>query len=230
MIVPVIAITESIEQRAEAYAAAIQSAGGIPQIVNVNQALDVERILSLAQGLLLTGGADIHPNNYGREVDPAANVEAHPTRDTLELPLAKAAVERNMPVLGICRGMQALNVVLGGSLIQDLPGHRGGDRTEVFKHEIFIPPGARMTNILGVGGFMKINSTHHQGLRWAQKAPGLMVAAYSTLKDGTIEAVESPDHRWLVGVQWHPERRDEVPKVFEHLFQGFVAAAVSGPA
>ncbi len=228
---PLIAITESDEESIIPYIDAIEAAGGRWMRVNVNVPVDVDAVLRQAEGLLLTGGADVHPSWYKEEIDPAAGVRPHRNRDQNELPLAKAAIDRNMPILGICRGMQALNVLLGGRLIQDLPGHRplpgpmGTPGSAAAKHDIFIPPGARLTSILGVGGFMKVNSVHHQGVRWAHKAPNLVVSAYSLLKDGIIEAVESPDHFWLMGVQWHPERTEEVPKVFRNLFASLVKAA-----
>lgn len=223
---PMIAITESDEESIVPYIGAIEAAGGRWMRVNVNVPVNVDSVLAQVQGLLLTGGADVHPSWYREEIDPAAGVHPHPNRDQNELPLAKAAIDRNMPILGICRGMQALNVLLGGRLIQDLPGHRPElPGNAAAKHDIFIPPGARLTSILGVGGFMKVNSVHHQGVRWAHKAPNLVVSAYSLLKDGIIEAVESPDHFWLMGVQWHPERTEEVPKVFRNLFASLVKAA-----
>ena len=224
---PLIAVTESREEPSLAYFEAIEAAGGKPLPVNVNAPVDVEAILAKAGGLLLTGGADIDPSWYGEAADPAAGVKPSPDRDKNELPLVRAFIERDKPVLGICRGMQAINVVLGGRLIQDLPGHRPlpNAAVPVLKHDVFIPPGARMVAILGVGGFMKVNSQHHQGMRWAHKAPNLMVSAYSLLKDGIIEGIESTAHSWVIGVQWHPERTGEVPSVFGKLFQNFVVAA-----
>lgn len=227
MATPLIAVTESREEPGLAYFEAIAAAGGKALPVNVNAAVDVEAILAKAGGLLLTGGADIDPSWYGESADPAADVKPSPDRDRNELPLIRAFIERDRPVLGICRGMQAINVVLGGRLIQDLPGHRPPPNAAVpvLKHDVFIPPGARMVAILGVGGFMKVNSVHHQGMRWTHKAPNLMVSAYSLLKDGIIEGIESTVHSWVIGVQWHPERTDEVPRVFSKLFENFIAAA-----
>ena len=150
-----------------------------------------------------------------------------PKRDQFELDLLRGALVRHMPVLAICRGMHLLNVALGGKLIQDIPNHRAGPAAEDRKsayHRIYISPGSRLGAIIGAGGFVRVNSRHHQGLREAQKAGPLIASAYS-LDDGIIEAVESPDYDWVIGVQWHPEREDEMPKGFGNLFQGFVERA-----
>ena len=221
---PVIGITESREEPAGPYVAAVEEAEGLPLLLSMESQCDVGAVLSSVQGLLLTGGADIDPSLYGQRPDPSAHLALNPQRDAQELPLIRGALERDMPVLAICRGMQALNVALGGSLIQNLPNHRGAGEEAPAFHEIFVPPGARMTVILGLCGFMKVNSIHHQGIQWAQKAPDLLVSAYS-LKDGIIEAVESPGHRWVVGVQWHPERRSEVARHHQNLFKRLVAAS-----
>lgn len=222
---PVIGVTASSEEAVKDYCEAIEEAQGTPHPIVMKLPLETEATLDSIHGLLLTGGADVDPSHYGQQADPAARVRSNAERDAAELPLIRAALKRDMPVFAICRGMQALNVVLGGSLIQDLPGHGSGAPGMPLQHEIFVPPGVRLTTILGLAGFMKVNSYHHQGFRLAGKAPGLMVSAYSTLKDGIIEGVESPNYRWLLGVQWHPERRAEVPKAFRNLFLSFVAAA-----
>ena len=225
---PVIGITDSAEEPPDHYIEVLEAADAVALPLSMASPLDIQQALRSIDGLLLTGGADIDPASYGQTPDPPANVRSRPERDAVELPLLREALGRDMPILGICRGMQALNIAMGGSLLQDLPGHSHPDPDNAVKHDIFIPPGARMTSILGLGGFMKVNSMHHQGIKWAQKAPGLLVSAYS-LKDGIIESIESPSHRWVVGVQWHPERRDEVPRNFRNLFQKFVAAAQENP-
>ena len=132
-----------------------------------------------------------------------------------------------MPVLGICRGVQALNVSLGGTLTDDLSGHdsleEGGGKKSSY-HRVYIAPGSKLAAIVGSGGFVRVNSRHRQGIREAQKAPALLASAYS-VEDGVIEALESPDHDWVIGVQFHPERRMEVPPQFDKLFQGLVERA-----
>ena len=179
--------------------------------------------LQHADGLLLTGGPDIDPDLYGKATDPKAG-PTNRERDDLELFLLRDALQRNMPVLGICRGMQLINVAVGGTLIQDITGHRvvGEDgKWESAYHQVDVPLGTELAAILGGAGLLEVNSRHHQGLRDFQKAPSLLASAYSP-EDGFIEALESPAHDWVIGVQCHPERVDEVPSRWRRLFQVFV--------
>ena len=174
-------------------------------------------------GLLLPGGPDVDPVLYGESPDPAAGLEIRRPLDDLDLRLLNHALERDMPVLAICRGMQMLNVALGGKLIQDLPNHRaveqeGGWVSAV--HQIYLSPGSKSAAIIGMAGFFRVNSRHHQGLREAQRSPKLMTSAYG-VEDGLVEGLESPNHRWVIGLQCHPERQDEVPRIFANLFEGF---------
>lgn len=223
---PVIGVTESREEPATLYVEAVEEAGGDAVVINLAEPQPPEETLAKLGGLLLTGGADVDPAIYGQELHPATRVKRG--RDDVELALIKAAVGQDMPVFAICRGMQALNVAMGGALIQDIPNHRHPENPgkEAAFHEVFVPPGSRVTHIVGVGGFVKVNSLHHQGITHKEKAPGLLVSAYS-VGDGIIEALDSPrtDHRWVVGVQWHPERREEVPRHHQKLFSSFVTAA-----
>ena len=137
--------------------------------------------------------------------------------------LLEFALARDMPVLAICRGMQLLNVAMGGRLIQDLPDHRAeysDERWVSRKHSIYLSPGSKAAAIIGVAGFFQVNSRHHQGLREAQRSHRLMTTAYS-VDDGLIEGLESPEHSWVVGLQCHPERQEEVPRQFANLFAAF---------
>jgi gamma-glutamyl-gamma-aminobutyrate hydrolase PuuD len=186
----------------------------------------IDGTISSVDGLLFTGGPDVDPQYYGESRDPKAGKHS-PRRDRWELALLKAALERDMPVLAICRGMQLLNVAFGGRLIQDLPGHRlekqNGNRDSAY-HPIYISPGSKLAAILGAGGFVRVNSRHHQGLREPQKATALMASAYA-LDDGLIEALESLNHDWVIGVQWHNETEEEMPKHFGNLFQALIERA-----
>ena len=165
-------------------------------------------------GLLLTGGGDIDPALYGEEPNGAMGISQD--RDEMEMALFRYAVQEDMPTLGICRGMQLINVAMGGRLIQDLPGHTLPE-FESAVHQVYVSPGSRLGAIIGAGAVYRTNSRHHQGLKEAQRAPCLMASAYHP-EDGIVEALESPEHPWLVGVQCHPEREDEVPKSFRKLF------------
>lgn len=166
---------------------------------------------------------------YSQLPDPQANLEVEQERDELEFPVLRQALEWDLPVLAICRGMQVLNVALGGSLIQHVPGHKAELRDSQWvsvRHHVWIAPGSRLTAVLGAGGYVRVNSRHHQAVREAQKAPRLMASAYSP-EDFLVEALESPSHRFVIGVQWHPEREKELPPHFQRLFLALVQEAKS---
>ena len=140
---------------------------------------------------------------------------------------AAAAVERCMPVLGVGPGMIALNAAFGGAAPTEVAGHgvelEDGEPVSAY-HRIYIAPGSKLAAIVGSGGFVRVNSRHGVGLREAQKSPRLLASAYG-LDDGVVEALESPEHDWVIAVQFNPERRMEVPPHFERLFQGLVERA-----
>lgn len=202
---------------------------GIPQIVTeagyqrglqmtgcstltLSTALDpdyADRLFAMADGLLLTGGEDLDPANYGQE--PAGARDVSPERDALEMDLAGRALEREIPVLAICRGMQLLNVLRGGTLYQDLERQRDDtlahDRFEMFDREIHSVRFDDTRWLRGAfpDGGVKTNSAHHQGLRTL----GEGIRPVGRADDGLVEAVEiGPEDggAWTVGVQWHPER------------------------
>ena len=175
-------------------------------------------------GLFLTGGPDIEPARYGEPPDPLASMEVSEELDALEFGLVRRALTVDMPVLAICRGMQLMNVAFGGKLLRDIPGHGSDDEAGYRRHSIYLSPGCKLAAILGMGGFFKVNTSHHQGLKETQKSPRLLASAYS-LEDAIIEGLESPEHSWVIGVQCHPERQDEVPKVFANLFEAFIDRA-----
>ena len=188
-----------------------------------------ETLMEGVGGLLLSGGPDVDPEFYGATPDPNAGLYMSKPLDDLEFRLLEHALQRDMPVLAICRGMQVLNVAFGGQLIQDLPGHRAvreGDRWVSESHQIYLAPGAKAAPIIGSAGFFRVNSRHHQGVREPQKSPRLMATAYS-VEDGYIEGLESPEHSWVIGLQCHPERQDEVPASFANLFKAFKDRAES---
>ena len=139
----------------------------------------------------------------------------------------KAAIERDLPVLGVGDGMLAMNAAFGGAPPAEVPGHdvedKDGETVSAY-HRIYIAPGSKLAAIVGSGGFVRVNSRHGVGLREAQKSPRLLASAYG-LDDGVVEALESPEHDWVIAVQFHPERRMEVPPHFDRLFQGLVERA-----
>lgn len=175
-----------------------------------------------AGGLLLTGGVDVNPALYGEKRGPETD-RPNRARDANELKLLGEALDRDLPVLCICRGHQLLNVAFGGSLLQHIRGdpHRAQASGESRWHDVTVVGRTRLARIYGAGVTMRVNSRHHQGVTSDRLAPGLAVAARSA--DGFVEAVESEAHRWVVGVQWHPERPEMHP-ASDTLFEAFVAA------
>lgn len=158
-----------------------------------------------AHALMLTGGIDVDPALYGEEPHPEVT-ETNAARDEFEMSLLDEALERDMPVLAICRGHQLLNVAFGGSLLQHIESRAHEDVDLVStEHDVTLVPGTRLHRAYGVER-LHVNSRHHQAVTPDRLAPGLTVSA--TTDDGLVEGFESVNHTWVVGVQWHPERPD----------------------
>ena len=222
-----VAITSVDFRNSRRYVQVMESLGANVRLFVPPDDRPAGQALAEVGGLLLSGGPDVNPDLYGIEPNSEANLELCASLDRLELKLLDHALAHDMPVLAICRGMQLLNVALGGQLIQDLPGHKAEQSDGCWqpeRHLIYMAPGSKTAAIVGSAGFFRVNSLHHQGLREAQRSPKLMTSAYS-VEDGLIEGLESPNHSWVVGVQCHPERQDEVPRSFANLFAGFYERA-----
>ena len=188
------------------YVRAIDAAGGRPLLVPPT-AEGVEETLDALDGLLFSGGADIDPETYGHEPHPATG-GVRPERDRAELALLTAALERDLPVLAVCRGSQLLNVARGGDLVQHLPDVVGDEKHRhtpgVFTdHEVDVEPHSRLGAILGERAPVK--SHHHQG--FGRVGAGLVATAHA--EDGTLEALEDPSRRFALGVLWHPEEGED---------------------
>jgi putative glutamine amidotransferase len=212
------------------YAEAVERWGGRAGLIDpTSSAAERAEAFGAMDGLLLSGGTDIHPARYGRPLDGSRDIE--PARDALEDEAWAAAAERDLPVLGICRGLQAVNVFAGGTLTQHVDGHAGaayGHGTPD-RHGLRVVPGTRMARLLDAGAFDPgelVNSFHHQAVRAEDLAPGLVAAGWAESPLGDlVEALEASGSRWVVAVQCHPERRDSTPPAFERLFAEFVTAA-----
>jgi putative glutamine amidotransferase len=186
------------------------------------------------EGLLLTGGTDLDPSRYGEANHGSDGVEVD--RDELESAAWATAVARGVPVLGICRGLQAMNAFSGGTLLQHVDGHAGPGwgHGPALTHPMRLVPGTRMARILSPtnagGGVMIVNSYHHQAVRTMDLAPGYMPSALATSPDGDlVEGFESISGPIRMAIQCHPERTESTPKAFERLFSFFVDAC-RGPA
>ncbi|HVY77539.1 MAG TPA: gamma-glutamyl-gamma-aminobutyrate hydrolase family protein [Solirubrobacterales bacterium] len=190
-----------------AYATAVQRAGGLALVLPPDEAAvaDPDLLLDRLDGLLLVGGADLDPASYGAEPHPETR-GTWPERDAFELALARRALERDLPLLGICRGMQLLNVALGGTLDQHLPESLGSETHRRVpgsfgEHHVRLDPGSLACAAAGVEA-LAVFSHHHQGV--AELGAGLRVSGRAE-EDELIEAIELPGRRFALGVVWHPE-------------------------
>ena len=212
------------------YLEAVHRAGGDPIPISPgSDPAEREAAFASMEGLLLTGGADLDPSLYGEVAHATVHVE--PARDALELEAWQAARERQVPVLGVCRGFQAINVFSGGTLVQHLEGHDDPTSAPV-GHSLRLDPTSRLAGILGETQpitFADVNSYHHQAIRPEGLAPGLRATGTAPHQEGLlVEALEADDPSdWLLGVQCHPERPELIGPEFERLWIAFVAAAAS---
>ncbi len=208
-----------------AYVTALENAGLIPLIVPpLSNADAASAILDSVAGLVLTGGADVDPARYGEKRHEKVR-SVNPARDATEAALIKEAKERGTPVLAICRGIQILNVALGGTLVQDIPSqcetkiaHDEESARDSRTHEISVEPGSLIAAAVGTE-HLTVNSFHHQSVK--RVADGMRVTARSP--DGIIEGIESTDEDWWVmAVQWHPEEMTDSAEPWDRgLFQAF---------
>ena len=211
------------------YIEALLGAGALPVVIPLGLTDEDRRALvARLDGVVLPGGGDIDPAEYGQEPHPALS-DVDVLRDSLELNLARDAALSDLPLLAVCRGVQVLNVALGGTLVQDIPSQVPGAVKHSFRlidaprehlaHAVKVAEGSRLAEILGTP-ITSVNSRHHQSVD--KVAPGLEVVAHAP--DGVIEGVEHPTHPFLIGVQWHPENLQAIPEM-KRLFVRFVEAA-----
>jgi putative glutamine amidotransferase len=191
-------------------------------------ATEVEAALASMNGLLLSGGVDIDPAHYGQPNNGSREIQAD--RDALEAQAWAAAAARSVPVLGICRGLQAINVFAGGSLVQHVDGHESpGHGSAPTTHPISLVDGSRLATLLAAESSSEplvVNAFHHQGVTAADLAPGLVASAWADSSAGPlVEGLEAPGERFVVGVQCHPERTESTPPTFEQVFAAFVDAS-----
>ena len=207
-----------------AFGDVIAAAGGVPVIVPVYLDLDQD-LFDRLDGVVVTGGGDVDPARYGRPMGPKT-VGVDPRRDAFEIDLIRMAAERDVPLVAVCRGIQTLNVALGGTLVQDVPSdvpgallHMDPDHALSGSHGVRIDPASPLAEMVG-GTEPMVNSLHHQ----AVDEPGPDLRAVARAPDGLIEGLELPGHRFFFGVQWHPELLGTDDPSFG-MFRAFVEAA-----
>lgn len=210
------------------YLEAVRAAGGIPLPLDCTSGGDaMSGIAGVINGLILSGGPDVDPFFFGEDPVPACG-EICPERDQFEIALARVALESGIPLLGICRGIQVMNIAAGGYICQDIGSQQPVGGIKHFQeaprwhptHGITVREGTVLASLLGPGP-LRVNSFHHQAVR--DVAPGFIVSARSA--DGVIEAIESPDLPFALGVQCHPETLWQKHPVFLKLFVSLVEAA-----
>lgn len=229
---PIIGITGRVENDPRpcnvlnlTFSQSVYGGGGLPVVLPVSPTKAVRHLLERLDGLIISGGEDINPLFYGQP--PHARLgRIHSARDEWELGLVRACLELGKPLLGICRGVQVLQVALGGQLYQDLPSQKPDSfghtqmhaRTDPI-HQIQVQPDTLLSRLLGQSGTLAVNSIHHQAL--IEAPSGYRVSAQAA--DGVIEAIEAVDGRPVLGVQWHPELMD--CPIQRKLFTNFVKLA-----
>lgn len=210
------------------YLKAIQAAGGIPIVLPLTPSKeDLLQLTNSLDGFLFTGGPDIHAFYFGEQTHAGCG-NVSPARDTLELALLPLVMGMKKPVLGICRGIQVLNIALGGDIYQDLPSqfhedfpvaHKQPFYYNIPSHTVDVVPGTLLSQICQTN-LLKVNSMHHQAVR--KVAPGLIACGHAP--GGLVEALEKPDYPYFLGVQWHPEYLWEQDAAAARLFSSFVKA------
>jgi putative glutamine amidotransferase len=233
--VPVIGITAAIEAAAwgvwrevdanvlpRTYSVRVDESGGLPLVLPASETATESpgELVDLIDGLILGGGADVDPATYGAETDPRTTAQRI-ERDRFEIALARAALERDVPLLGICRGMELMNVACGGTLDQHLPDaevhlHTPGRYAD---HEVVVEPGSLVARTIGAER-VAVRSHHHQGV--ARLGDGVVATGWAE-PGRAIEAIELPERRWAVGVLWHAEEDGSSP-----LIAALAAAARAG--
>lgn len=214
---------------ARTYVRAVAGGGGVPLVIPPYlEEAPLQAILHTIDGLVLSGGGDIHPAEFGEE-DSGLLWRVDERRDRAELPLAEWALVEELPLLAICRGIQVLNVAAGGTLIQDIStqvpdalSHSSvaGRPVPSIAHTVEVSPDSRLARLVGAGE-LGVNSAHHQ----AVKDVGRELVVTARAPDGIIEGLEAPDHPFCIGVQWHPEVMVESHPVMGRLFQGLAETA-----
>jgi len=232
---PIIGITTDVRDNGEnvlkhTYVQAVIRAGGLPMIVPVGLEEDVEQLIAILDGLILSGGNDINPMLFNEEPHEYLG-EVSPSRDSIELELARRMLKTGKPILGICRGMQVLNVAVGGSVYQDFHKQNDGPILQHMQkapnthssHYVQVEKGSLLESIAG-SERIQVNSYHHQSVKDVPAAFKVTGVA----SDGIVEAFESNDEKFVLGVQWHPEALSTAGDVVSlRIFEKFISACTN---
>ncbi|MCM3710520.1 gamma-glutamyl-gamma-aminobutyrate hydrolase family protein [Sporosarcina luteola] len=230
---PLIGITSNIDSTAHTlqntYIQAVIAGGGVPFIIPTGVESDIQQITTLLDGLIISGGGDMNPHIFNEEPVPQLG-NVTPERDSIEMELVRHMLTLDKPILGICRGLQVLNVAIGGTLYQDIGSqcsspilqHDQKAKREYQSHAVHIEKGTILDSIAASNKIM-VNSFHHQALK---DVPSPLVVT-GKASDGIVEAVESTEHHFVVGVQWHPEAlMQNADQVSMRLFEAYMKACV----
>jgi putative glutamine amidotransferase len=212
-----------VERKTRPYLTALERAGAQAIVLGPREDVSAAARLEDLAGVLFSGGGDIDPKHYGESPSGTELDGMDAARDAFELELARRALDQDLPVLGICRGFQLLNVVLGGTLAQHVDHHRVGGGSWA-QHRVRLAPHTKLRAMFS-GPELVVNSRHHQAVTPDRLAPGLVTSALTLPDDGVIEAFESSRHTWTLAVQWHPESVEQVPAEQAAIFDALVSAA-----
>jgi putative glutamine amidotransferase len=227
---PQIAVPYWIQRWLAPYADSVRAQGARVRDIDIQSGIAPKDALDGAQGLMLIGGGDVEPERFGLSDPNRVCRSVEPTRDAFEIAILTEALARDLPVLAICRGVQVLSVTCGGALHLDIPTdlphalpHRR-DREILDVHRVAISEGSLLESIIGARSAV-VNSRHHQAVRADRPGSGLVVSAVA--EDGVVEALESPRHGFVLGVQWHPENFLGCGDRFAPLFRALVERAAA---
>ena len=220
----VVGIVSSNKKHENLLVKRVEKIGAQVHIINCDDVNNSFTYMENIDCFLFADGPAIHPSSYKNGPDNVEHGDSDKCLDQFEINILREALDRDVPILGISRGMHLMNVVFGGEIEVGLIDHDSvfSDGIEASSfHRIFISPGSRLAATVGSGGFVRVNSRHNEGIKEAQKSKNLLSTAWS-MEDGLVEAVESPDHGWVLGVQFIPYIGMEIPPHFDRLFEALI--------
>ncbi len=203
------------------YCTAISDFGQTPVLISNFNLQAIDKIISVADGILFTGGGDIHAKFFNQRLHPKAS-DINIARDEFELKLCMKAIQKNLPVLGICRGIQIINIALGGNIFQHINGHMQNIPRDLAAHNVYLKSDTKLFKLIGQKK-MQVNSLHHQAVNILGK--DLKISGFA--EDGIIEAIEMPSKKFVMGLQWHPESLYKVYESQMKIFKGFAEASLN---